>query len=265
MLRCPTFQSRSLYVEYERRYSHLKNVTWPGQPFCCSLRDKFGVIVSLLRFFLIYKTKCGWNGVYKFTYIQDQVRLERCLQIYLYTRPSAAGTVFTNLLIYKTKCGWNGVLKFTYIQDQMRQERSFHPSSQPFCCSLRDKFGVIVSLLPFLLIYKTKCGRNLVLKFTYIQDQVRRDSRFDIYLYTRPSDLETSFSYIQDQVICKPVFLIYKTKLFANQFFFLYTRPFHTIKTLYISPQSKLMGGGGGGVEINRGGGGLKLTGGFWN
>ena len=38
---------------------------------------------------------------------------------------------------------------FTYIQDHL-------------CCSLRDKFGVIVSLLPFLLIYKTKWLRNRI-------------------------------------------------------------------------------------------------------
>ena len=31
MLRLPTLQTRSLYVEYEGRYSHLKNVTWPGR------------------------------------------------------------------------------------------------------------------------------------------------------------------------------------------------------------------------------------------
>ena len=43
---------------------------------------------------------------------------------------------------------------FTYIQDH-------------FCCSLRDKLGVKVCLLPFLLIYKTKC-----FVFTYIQDHL---------------------------------------------------------------------------------------------
>ena len=61
----------------------------------------------------------------------------------------------------------------------------------------------------FFLIYKTKCLRNHVLKFTYIQDQVRPESRFKIYLYTRPSEpvalniLDASFffPYIQDQLI----------------------------------------------------------------
>ena len=51
-------------------------------------------------------------------------------------------------LIYKTKC-----FIFTYIQDH-------------FCCSLRDKFGGLFSLLPFLLIYKTIC-----FVFTYIQEE----------------------------------------------------------------------------------------------
>ena len=35
---------------------HQTTVTLPGQPFCCSLRDKFGVIFSLLRCLLMYNT-----------------------------------------------------------------------------------------------------------------------------------------------------------------------------------------------------------------
>ena len=74
----------------------------------------------------------------------------RARKIYLYTRLNASQE---NLLLYKTKCEPAG--KFTYIQDQMRA-RKIYLYTRPFCCSLRDKFGVIFSLLPFLLIYKTK-------------------------------------------------------------------------------------------------------------
>ena len=95
---------------------------------------------------------------------------------------------------------------FSYIQDH-------------FCCSLRDKFGVIVSLLPFLLIYKTKC-----FVFTYMQDHL-----FRFYLYTRP--FVPSGTSLAAYLACCGFSLYTRLKWasspqnFGCEFFSLYTRP----------------------------------------
>ena len=136
MLRCPTLQTRSLYVEYERRYSHLKNVTWPGQPFCLY---RFPWLLTALMVlnpkidFISFRT-LQTRSLYveyerryshlKFTYIQDHFisLYTRPFKIYLYTRP------YWNLLIYKTILFpyIQDHFKFTYIQDHFVLTNQIH-------------------------------------------------------------------------------------------------------------------------------------------
>ena len=105
MLRCPTLQTRSIYVEYEGRYSHLKNVTWPGQPFCFFLCTR-------PFYFLIYKTI--WSGtlwaINQMTFIfYSQGHCRSILEwAYFYS----LGLFYFPYI--------QDHLKFTYIQDHLK-------------------------------------------------------------------------------------------------------------------------------------------------
>ena len=79
--------------------------------------------------------------------------------------------------VCKLTGGW--VLKFTYIQDHLMPriktlQVATHCSSWGPFTYIQDQVSWPIALVvAHLLIYKTKCGWNLVSKFTYIQDQVR--------------------------------------------------------------------------------------------
>ena len=94
MLRFPTLQTRSLYVEYERRYSHLK-FTY--------IQDHF--ISLYTRPFKIYLYTRPFK-IYLYT---------RPFEIYLYTRPIALLCVTGNFCVTS-----NAVTAFAYFLNQSK-------------------------------------------------------------------------------------------------------------------------------------------------
>ena len=138
----------------------------------CSLRDKFGVIFILL---LAGPLLVG-------PLLVGPLLVGPLLVGPLLVGPLLVGPLLVGPLLV-------GPLFFSYIQDH-------------FCCSLRDKFGVIVSLLRFLLIYKTKwssspqhfgCQFFLIYKTKCVRNRQNFGCQF-FSLYTRLSELGPVFT-----------------------------------------------------------------------
>ena len=142
--------------------------------FCRSLRDKFGVIVSLL----LARPLLAGPPLAR-PLLAGPLLARPLLAGPFLAGPFLAGPFLAGPFLGGPFLGgpFLGGPYFSYIQDH-------------FCCSLRDKFGVIFSLLPFFLIYKTKWLRNGVfplLQEEYSTDEFSKHILFCLFIHETDS------------------------------------------------------------------------------